>query len=57
MDSYTKNTLYSNNASAIFSKKYHKIVIIFKHIVMNVEITFHFACRQWYSYNNPGILT
>ena len=19
--------------------------------------TFHFACRQWYSYNNPGILT
>ena len=18
---------------------------------------FHFACRQWYSYNNPGILT
>ena len=17
---------------------------------------FHFACRQWYSYNNPGIL-
>ena len=19
--------------------------------------TFHFACRQWFSYNNPGILT
>ena len=19
--------------------------------------TFHFACRQWYSYNNPGIIT
>ena len=19
--------------------------------------TFHFACCQWYSYNNPGILT
>ena len=19
--------------------------------------SFHFACRQWYSYNNPGILT
>ena len=19
--------------------------------------TFHFACRQWYSYNNPSILT
>ena len=19
--------------------------------------TFHFACRQWYLYNNPGILT
>ena len=19
--------------------------------------TFHFACRQWYSYSNPGILT
>ena len=19
--------------------------------------TFHFACRQWYSYTNPGILT
>ena len=19
--------------------------------------TFHFACRQWYSYNNPHILT
>ena len=19
--------------------------------------TFHFACPQWYSYNNPGILT
>ena len=18
---------------------------------------FHFACRQWYSYNNPGIIT
>ena len=19
--------------------------------------TFHFACRQWFLYNNPGILT
>ena len=19
--------------------------------------TFHFACHQWYEYNNPGILT
>ena len=19
--------------------------------------TFHFACRQWYSYNNPGTIT
>ena len=19
--------------------------------------TFHFACRKWYSYNNPAILT
>ena len=23
----------------------------------NRRNTFHFACRQWYSYNNPGILT
>ena len=23
----------------------------------NVHNPFHFACRQWYSYNNPGILT
>ena len=23
----------------------------------NLRNTFHFACRQWYSYNNPGILT
>ena len=23
----------------------------------NHRNTFHFACRQWYSYNNPGILT
>ena len=23
----------------------------------NRRKTFHFACRQWYSYNNPGILT
>ena len=33
------------------------IVIIFKLIVMTIENPFHFACRQWYSYNNPGILT
>ena len=23
----------------------------------NRRNTFHFACRQWYLYNNPGILT
>ena len=23
----------------------------------NHRNTFHFTCRQWYSYNNPGILT
>ena len=23
----------------------------------NRRNTFHFACRQWFSYNNPGILT
>ena len=23
----------------------------------NCRNTFHFACRQWYLYNNPGILT
>ena len=23
----------------------------------NHRNTFHFACRQWYSYNNQGILT
>ena len=23
---------------------------------INHRNTFHFACRQWYSYNNPGIL-
>ena len=23
----------------------------------DVNNPFHFACRQWYSYNNPGILT
>ena len=23
----------------------------------NLRNPFHFACRQWYSYNNPGILT
>ena len=23
----------------------------------NLRNTFHFACRQWYSYNNPSILT
>ena len=23
----------------------------------NPRNSFHFACRQWYSYNNPGILT
>ena len=23
----------------------------------NLRNTFHFACRQWFSYNNPGILT
>ena len=23
----------------------------------NRRNSFHFACRQWYSYNNPGILT
>ena len=26
-------------------------------VVMITKILFHFACRQWYSYNNPGILT
>ena len=39
----------------------------FKHLLKNRDYiqthcndrrnTFHFACRQWYSYNNPGILT
>ena len=23
----------------------------------DINNPFHFACRQWYSYNNPGILT
>ena len=23
----------------------------------DINNLFHFACRQWYSYNNPGILT
>ena len=23
----------------------------------NVHNPFHFACRQWYSYNNPGLIT
>ena len=23
----------------------------------DINIPFHFACRQWYSYNNPSILT
>ena len=23
----------------------------------NRRNSFHFACRQWYSYNNPGIIT
>ena len=23
----------------------------------DVHNPFHFACRQWYSYNNPGIIT
>ena len=23
----------------------------------NRRNTFHFACRQWYSYTNPGIIT
>ena len=29
----------------LFSEEYHKTMIIYKHVV--------FACRQWYSYNNP----
>ena len=39
--------LYSNNASSLYIQTYcndHRNI-------------FHFACRQWYSYNNPGILT
>ena len=23
----------------------------------DINNPFHFTCRQWYSYNNPGILT
>ena len=23
----------------------------------DLDISFHFACCQWYKYNNPGILT
>ena len=44
--------LYFNNTSSLF----HNRDYILSHC-NDRRNTFHFACRQWYSYNNPGILT
>ena len=39
---------YSNNTSSIFQNRDY----IHTHC-NDRRNTFHFACRQWYSYNNP----
>ena len=57
--------LYRNNKT---NGKYYKIIYSFiNKISQNCNFiqthcndrrnTFHFPCHQWYSYNNPGILT
>ena len=40
----------------LFKKISHNLEYIQTHC-NNLRNTFHFACRQWYSYNNPSILT
>ena len=51
MNSYTKTTLYTNNTSSIFHNR--DSIQTFCNDRRN---TFHFACRQWYSYNNSTMM-
>ena len=44
--------LYNNVSSSLF----HNRDYVQTHC-NDRRNTFHFACRQWYSYNNPGLLT
>ena len=51
LDSNTYTYLYKCISSILHNRDY-----IQSHC-NDYRNTFHFACRQWYSYNNPGILT
>ena len=48
--------MYTNNAPSIFHKISQNRDYIQTHC-NDRRNPFQFACRQWYSYNNPGIIT
>ena len=48
---------YSDNESSLFHKKISQNRDYIQTHCNNRRNSFHFACRQWYSYNNRHIFT